>query len=304
MIINHSPVMLEEVIDMLIINKEGIYIDCTVGFGGHSSEILNSINKKGFLIGTDLDPYALNKAKEKLLKMKKNNFSLYNASYKEIPDILSKLGIKKVDGFLFDLGISSYQVDSEHRGFSYLNEGPLDMRFNPNDNQTAKDFLNDISEFELAKLIKVYAEIGKSKKIAKEIISNNNKMHTTIDLKNTINNATGTSSNKILSRVFQAIRIGVNDEISNFKETLKTIPFLLKKGGRIVIISFHSIEDRIVKNFFKNSTIIDEYNYYKKDLIKIDTNLKIITKKPLTASNEEIIKNRRARSAKLRVAEL
>jgi len=296
--------MLDEVIDKLIINKEGIYIDCTVGFGGHSIEILNNISKKGFLIGTDLDPYALNKAKEKLLKMKKNNFSLYNASYKEIPDILSKLGIKKVDGFLFDLGISSYQVDSEHRGFSYLNEGPLDMRFNPNDNQTAKDFLNDISEFELAKLIKVYAEIGKSKKIAKEIISNNNKMHTTIDLKNTINNATGTSSNKILSRVFQAIRIGVNDEISNFKETLKTIPFLLKKGGRIVIISFHSIEDRIVKNFFKNSTIIDEYNYYKKDLIKIDTNLKIITKKPLTASNEEIIKNRRARSAKLRVAEL
>ena len=304
--INHSPVMLNEVIDMLITDKDGIYIDCTVGFGGHSESILKNITKNGFLIGTDLDPYALNKAKEKLSKVKNKKFSLYNASYKEIPDILSKLGIKKVNGFLFDLGISSYQVDSEHRGFSYLKEGPLDMRFNQNIKESAKDFLKNISEIKLASLIKTYAEISKSKKIAREIIRkiNEDKMHTTIDLRNAIIEASGTGNNKILSRIFQAIRIGVNNEIYNFKKTLEITPALLKKGGRLAIISFHSIEDRIVKHFFKRSIIIDEFNYYKTDLKKIETNFKVITKKPLTACSEETASNKRARSAKLRVAEL
>ena len=207
--INHYPVMLDEVIDMLIKDDDGIYIDCTVGFGGHSESILKKINKNGFLIGTDLDPYALNKAKEKLLKVENKNFALYNTSYKDIPEILLKLGIKKVNGFLFDLGISSYQVDSEHRGFSYLKEGPLDMRFNQNTYQSAEKYFDTITEIELAKLIKIYAEIGKSRKIAKEILQKRDKgkMHTTIDLKNAIINATGTSSKQVLSRVFQAIRI-------------------------------------------------------------------------------------------------
>ncbi len=303
--INHYPVMLDEVIDMLIKNDDGIYIDCTVGFGGHSESILKKISKNGFLIGTDLDPYALNKAKEKLLKVGNKNFALYNTSYKEIPEILLKLGIKKVNGFLFDLGISSYQINSEHRGFSYLKDGPLDMRFNQNIDQTAKEYFDKITETKLAELIKTYAEIGKSRKIAKKILQRKNEgqMHTTIDLKNAIIDATGTARKNVLSRVFQSIRIGVNNEILNFKKTLKIAPSLLKKNGRIAVISFHSIEDRIVKHFFKNSIIIDEFNYHNSDLKKINTNLKEITKKPILPSSEEITINKRSRSAKLRVAE-
>ena len=298
--------MLEEVVSTLINDKDGIYIDCTVGFGGHSKGILENISNKGFLIGTDLDSYALNKAKEKIKRVKNKRFALYNASYKDIPDILNRLGIKKVNGFLFDLGISSYQIDSEHRGFSYSKEGPLNMRFNEYDKQTAKEYLEKITEFELANIIRIYAEIGNSKKIAREIVKrrNDNKMHTTLDLKKAISKALNNNSNKILSRVFQAIRIGVNDEIQSFKNILKVAPEFLKNGGRIAVISFHSIEDRIVKHFFKNSVIIDEADYYKKDLIKSNAKLKIITKKPITASKKEILLNKRSRSAKLRIAEL
>ena len=304
--LNHYPVMLEEVISTLINDKDGIYIDCTVGFGGHSKGILENISNKGFLIGTDLDSYALNKAKEKIKRVKNKHFALYNASYKDIPDILNKLGIKKVNGFLFDLGISSYQIDSEHRGFAYSKEGPLNMRFNEYDKQTAKEYLKDITELELANIIQTYAEIGHSKKIAREILKrrNDNKMHTTLDLKKAISQALNNNSNKVLSRVFQAIRIGVNDEIQSFKNILKIAPDFLKDGGRIAVISFHSIEDRIVKHFFKNSVIIDESDYYKKNLIKSKTKLKIITKKPITPSKKEISINKRSRSAKLRIAEL
>tara|TARA_B110000116_G_scaffold239924_1_gene227670 strand:- start:714 stop:1631 length:918 start_codon:yes stop_codon:yes gene_type:complete len=304
--LDHCPVMLEEVINTLINDKDGIYIDCTVGFGGHSESILKNINTKGFLIGTDLDSYALDKAREKLKSVKNKQFTLYNSSYKDIPDILEKLGIKKVNGFLFDLGISSYQVDSEHRGFSYSKNGPLDMRFNQNAKQTAKEFLSSITEIELANLIRIYAEVGHSKKIAREIIKKRNmdKMHTTLDLKNAISSAVNNNSNKILSCVFQAIRIGVNDEINSFKNALQIAPSFLKKGGRLAVISFHSIEDRIVKHFFKNSVIVDESDYYKKNLTKINTELKIITKKPIVPSRKEISRNKRARSAKLRVAEL
>ena len=304
--LDHCPVMLEEVISTLINDKDGIYIDCTVGFGGHSESILKNINSKGFLIGTDLDSYALDKAREKLKSVKNKQFTLYNSSYKDIPDILEKLGIKKVNGFLFDLGISSYQVDSEHRGFSYSKNGPLDMRFNQNAKQTAKEFLSSITEIELANLIRIYAEVGHSKKIAREIIKKRNmdKMHTTLDLKNAISSAVNNNSNKILSCVFQAIRIGVNDEINSFKNALQIAPSFLKKGGRLAVISFHSIEDRIVKHFFKNSVIVDESDYYKKNLTKINTELKIITKKPIVPSRKEISRNKRARSAKLRVAEL
>ena len=303
---NHFPVLLNEVIKGLVTNTSGIYIDCTLGFGGHSGAILNKLDKKGFLIGLDLDSHALDEAKEKLHDINNKRFSLHHSSYKEFPKILSDLSIEKVDGFLFDLGISSYQIDSEHRGFSYSKEGPLNMRFNEYDKQTAKEYLEKITEFELANIIRIYAEIGNSKKIAREIVKrrNDNKMHTTLDLKKAISKALNNNSNKILSRVFQAIRIGVNDEIQSFKNILKVAPEFLKNGGRIAVISFHSIEDRIVKHFFKNSVIIDEADYYKKDLIKSNAKLKIITKKPIIATKKEILLNKRSRSAKLRIAEL
>ena len=302
----HFPVLLNEVIKSFALKKDGIYIDCTLGFAGHSSEILKKITKKGFLIGLDLDPYALNKAKEKLQKEKNKNFSLHHSSYKEFPKILSELGIEKVDGFLFDLGISSHQIDSEHRGFSYMKSNDLDMRFNSNSSLTAKDFLKSVSEQELIELIQIYAELGNAKKIAKKIIQmrDNNKMNTTIDLKNAIFQALDGCSNKIISRVFQAIRIAVNDEINTLKKTLEIVPRYLKKGGRVAIISFHSIEDRIAKHFLKNNLIMNEKNYYEPKSLGENFKFNLITKKPLIPTDKEIKINSRSRSAKLRVAEL
>ena len=300
----HIPVMKSETLDLLINKKDGIYVDCTIGFGGHSKEILNRINNKGILIGMDLDPYALSKANEKLSDSSEKKFSLHNISYKEFPTILSEMKIKKVDGFLIDLGISSYQVDSAHRGFSFTNNGPLDMRFNQSSGYTAKKFLNKISEKKLADIIKYYGDQSKSKKIAKAILEkiNSNKINTTFDLKNCIQSITKSNDLKIVSKVFQSIRIALNDEFENLKSVLKKMPKFLNKGGRIAIISFHSIEDRIVKHYFKNNTLINVEDYFDRKKINQE-NLKVLTKKPVTPSNNEVNINPRSRSAKLRVAE-
>ena len=300
----HIPVMKSETLDLLINKKDGIYIDCTIGFGGHSKEILNRINNKGILIGMDLDPYALSKANEKLSDSSEKKFSLHNISYKEFPTILSEMKIKKVDGFLIDLGISSYQVDSAHRGFSFTNNGPLDMRFNQSSGYTAKKFLNKISDKKLADIIKYYGDQSKSKKIAKAIIEkiNSNKIDSTFDLKNCIQSVTKSNDLKIVSKVFQSIRIALNDEFENLKSILKKMPEFLNKGGRIAIISFHSIEDRIVKHYFKNNTLINVEDYFDRKKINQEK-LKVITKKPITPSNKEVHTNPRSRSAKLRVAE-
>ena len=301
--INHISIMQNEVVDYLIKDLNGIYVDCTIGFAGHSYKILEKLNNKGLLIGIDLDPYALNKAKEKLSGLNKQ-FSLHNIAYKEFPDILSNLKIEKVNGFLFDLGISSYQVDSSHRGFSFSEDGPLDMRFNQNTGISAKELLHKISEKDLKKIIKVYGEEPKAGKIAKQLIEarNSNKLNTTFDLKNNILNATKSNDKKILARVFQAIRIAVNGELDGLKIALKNIAGYLKTGGRIVVISFHSLEDRIVKHFFKDCTIIDDSDYFNREKIS-SKKFNVITKKPIFASSTEIINNSRARSAKLRVAE-
>jgi 16S rRNA (cytosine1402-N4)-methyltransferase len=258
------------------------------------------------LIGLDLDSHALNKAKEKLHRIDNKRFSLHHSSYKEFPKILSELGIEKVDGFLFDLGISSYQIDSEHRGFSYMQSSPLDMRFNSQSGITAKKFLNAVKEKELIKIIQTYAEIGHARKISKMIIlyRNKKKMNTTEDLKKSIYEALDGCSNKIFSRVFQAIRIAVNNEIRTFKRTLEIVPQYLNQGGRVAVISFHSIEDRITKHFFKNSVMIDEENYYKSKKINDKKKFNVLTKKPIIANKDELLVNRRSRSAKLRVAEL
>ena len=303
---NHFPVLLNEVVEMFATNINGTYIDCTLGFGGHSSAILNKINKDGFLIGLDLDSHALNKAKEKLEKIKNKRFSLHHSSYREFPKILSELGIEKVDGFLFDLGISSYQIDSEHRGFSYMRPGPLDMRFNPKKGVTAKELLKSIDEKELVEIIQTYAEIGNAKKISKMIIlyRKQKKMNTTEDLKESIYKALNGCSNKIFSRVFQAIRIAVNNEIINLKKTLEIVPQYLNQGGKIAVISFHSIEDRIVKHFFKNNIIVDEKNYYQSKEVKLHRSFNNLTKKPIVAQKDELRINKRSKSAKLRIVEL
>ena len=304
---NHFPVLLDEVIETLVTDTDGIYVDCTLGFAGHSAAILEKISEHGFLIGLDLDPYALNKAKGKLEKIGNKRFSLHHASYREFPDILSKLGIDKVNGFLFDLGISSYQIDSEHRGFSYMRNSPLDMRFNPTgDNQTAYCFLKNVGEDELSKAFKIYGDISHSKKIAKGIIQrrNCNKMKTTYDLKKAVKDSIGIANNKMFSRIFQTIRICVNKELEVFKETLQIIPDFLNKSGRICIISFHSIEDRIVKHFFKDNastcTCPPKYPICQCNTIPL---LKVLTRKSVSASQLEVADNHRSRSAKLRAAE-
>tara|TARA_B110000263_G_scaffold106990_1_gene93408 strand:+ start:2280 stop:3191 length:912 start_codon:yes stop_codon:yes gene_type:complete len=298
---HHIPIMKDEVIDLLNIKSKGIYMDCTIGFGGHSLNILEKLGSDGKLIGIDLDPYALKKTKEKLKKH--NNISLHNNSYSAFPQILEKMGIENVDGILFDLGISSYQVDSEHRGFSYMKDAPLDMRFNNEnkDQSTAKDIINQINLDDLIYVLKEYTNLKRPTYIAKKIIEYRKikKINTTFDLRNTIKCIINRDSFKILSQIFQAIRIVVNDEIETFKKTLISTLDYLKIDGRIAVISFHSIEDRIIKHFFKNITIYKN-NSYNIEYQNLNKKFKLITKKPIleTATN-----NTRARSAKLRVAE-
>ncbi len=301
--INHTPIMLKEVINMLVGNNDGIYVDCTLGFAGHSYEILKKISNKGLLIGMDLDPYALNKAKEKLSTLEKK-FLLFNMNYKKVSTILSELRIEKVDGFLFDLGISSYQVDSPHRGFSFKKNGPLDMRFNNVKGSTAEELLEKISEKKLEEIIRIYGDEGRSRSIAKGITKyrKRKKIKTTFDLKEAINLTIKKPNNKIYSKVFQSIRIALNDEMENLKESLQKAAKYLKPNGRIAVLSFHSIEDRIVKHFFKDSILINQNDYYSRNNI-LNEKFNLITKKPITASRLEIKNNKRANSAKLRVAE-
>jgi len=295
----HIPILTNEIIDNLIKNNKGIYIDCTVGFGGHIEKISNCVSGK--IIGLDLDPYALNMAKKKLSR--KENIIFYNESFLNFPDILDELNIDKVDGFLFDLGISSYQVDSKHRGFSYRTNGPLDMRFGyGKTNLTAQHILNYYNEKQISKILKEYGEERYYRKITKQIISyrKSKQIKTTFELKEIIFKAIPYQNVKVLSRVFQSIRIAVNNEINIIKETLiKTIDYL-KIGGRIAVISFHSIEDRIIKHFFKDQIIVFD-NYQKKFSNQIKFN--VITKKPILPTKIEILNNNRASSAKLRIAE-
>ena len=210
---SHTPILMKEVTQMLVSDLSGIYVDCTIGLGGHSFNILNILNNKGLVLGLDLDPYALNMADDKLSTLNKK-YSLHNTSYENFPEILSILGIKKVNGFLFDLGISSYQVDSKHRGFSYMKNGKLDMRFNPNKGITAKEFIKNISEKKLVTILRNYGQVKRAKAIAHNIIlqRDEGEMETTYDLKQATTKIS--KSYKTLSQVFQAIRIGVNDEIN------------------------------------------------------------------------------------------
>ena len=303
----HQSVLLKEVVDNIIMNKSGIYIDGTVGFGGHANAILSKLNNKGKLIGIDLDPYALEYTKNSLSKFPKKSYSLYKGNFSEFPKIINQIGIAKVDGLVVDLGISSYQIDSGHRGFSYMNNGPLDMRFDDKNGISAKELLNNISELDLSNTIKMFSEEKKHKKIARNIVkyAHEGKMNTTFDLKESIKEVINPKYlNKTLSRVFQAIRIKINNELNNLKVLLNNSIKHIKKGGRIAIITFHSLEDSIVKNFFKQNSLdcicppifpICNCNTKPK--------LKIINKKVISPSEKELIKNSRSRSAKLRIAE-
>ena len=296
----HIPVLYNEINDLKI-KYDGIYLDCTLGFGGHSLGLLKKLKENGKLIGLDTDPYALKYSSERLSCFGEL-FVPIHSNFKSFAKVLDDLQISKVDGIIFDLGISSYQIDSEHRGFSYRYNSPLDMRMNYHAGDTALKMLRNISNEDLEVILRDYGDIRSYKKIAKSIIEKLilNDLNTTFDLRDAIESVVkAKNTNKILSQVFQAIRIKVNDEIGSLRAALSIAPKYINKSGFIAIITFHSLEDRVVKNFFrKNYRKVSKNKYSPKNTE--NSFFKFITKKPIVPSKEEIQKNPRSRSAKLR----
>jgi len=284
----HVPVLPMEVIFYLNISTDGIYLDGTVGLGGHAALILDHLSPKGHLIGTDRDNEALLLCNKRLSGYP-TPVSLFHNSYHNFNAILDELGIDQVNGFLLDLGLSSLQMDSHVRGFSYSTDSDLDMRFDSSQEIKASGILNHLSENDLANVIFQYGEERRSRAIAKSIVKMR-PLTTVFDLVESIRRSTPPNHrDRTLARVFQAIRIKVNGELEKLENFLSTFRDRLVIGGRVAIISFHSLEDRLVKHSFK-------------DLAKEGV-LSILTKKPVVATNEEMAENRRSRSAKLRVAE-
>ena len=286
--VDHFPVLQKKVISGLKINPNGIYIDGTLGKGGHYELILNKLSKNGLLIGLDRDLGSVQYCKEKFKKKLTPHFLLHD-SYENIPRILKEFKINQVNGILLDLGLSSVQLGSKNRGFTYGIDSDLDMRFDINQKLKASNILNDLSKNDLANIIFKYGEERRSRLIAKNI-EKMRPLKSVFELVEAIRRSTPPNQRKkSLARVFQAIRIKVNDELKKLERFLDFFINYLSFGGRIAIISFHSLEDRIVKHQFKN--------------IAKNKSLFIHTKKPLTASESEIIENRRSKSAKLRIAE-
>lgn len=305
--LKHYSVMKKEIIDSLNIKEDGIYVDATLGYAGMSKEILKRL-KNGLLIGIDQDEEARKYSFNELSKIS-NNFKILDINFVDMKDALEKIGIDKVDGIIFDLGFSSPQIDDEKRGFSFMNDAPLDMRMNLNAKFSAKDVVNGMKEEDLVKYFYLYGEEKLSKVIAKEIVSarKEKEIISTLELVNIIKKATGANyfyKNHPERKIFQAIRIIVNDEINVLEKVLPEAIELLKSGGRMSVISFHSLEDRIVKNIFKEYS---EVNEIVKGLPNIPLEylpkVRIINKKPITASEEELKENSRSHSAKLRIIE-
>jgi len=297
-IVYHVPVLFKETIEMLNIKPTGVYVDCTFGGGGHSWGILQKLNEHGKLIAFDQDADAA----KNLPKDARIIFIPHN--FRHLQRFLRLHKIQKVDGVLADLGVSSRQFDEAERGFSTRFEGPLDMRMDQRQELTAAKILLTYSESQLHKLFEQYGDVTNSKTLAKHIVQHRkNVSFKTIDeFKNLLRPVVKGNPNKYLAQVFQALRIEVNDEMGALKEMLQQLPLVLNTGGRAVIIAFHSIEDRLVKNFFKQGTFEEvQTNPFEQHEIKKE--YKVITKKPITPSDEELKKNPRARSAKLRVAE-
>lgn len=304
----HLSVLLEETIEGLNIKEEGIYVDCTLGGAGHSIEILKRMNNNGRLIGIDQDTNALKAAGEKLKDF--NNVTYVHSNFYSIDNILEELNVEKVDGILMDLGVSSHQLDVPERGFSYMKDAPLDMRMNRESDFSAFDVVNHYDEEELFKIIISYGEEKFARKIARSIVNVRQKknIETTFELVDVIKASIPARLRKEGShpakKTFQAIRIEVNKELEILDKAIRDSINRLKPEGRIAIITFHSLEDRIVKNIFKdeaNSCICPKEfpicNCGK------ESKIKIITRKPIEASEEELNLNSRSKSAKLRIAE-
>ena len=302
---HHEPVLLTETLNFLITNKNGIYFDGTIGFGGHSEAILNILGNNATLIGTDKDKEAFNYTSEKFSGDKRAE--VFNTGFTDIDAIARLNFIEGFDGIFADLGVSSFQLDNKSSGFTYREDAPLDMRMDKTKGKSAADILNSFDEENLANIIFEYGEERRSRVIARKIVEarKQKKISTTFELKEIIqNSAPQKHLNKTLSRVFQSLRIYVNNELEELKLFLDKSIDLINKGGRIVILTYHSLEDRIVKEFFKYESL----SCICPPEMPICTcgkeaSLKIITRKPVISGEEELNRNPRSRSAKLRAAE-
>ncbi len=293
----HSPVMLCESIDGLDLKKDGVYVDVTFGGGGHSREILKRLDG-GKLIAFDQDADAINN------KIEDDRFQLVPQNFRYLKNYLKMYGIEKIDGLLADLGVSSHQFDEGSRGFSIRFEGPLDMRMNQKSELTAEKIINEYDEEELIRIFREYGEVKNARKLVFEIVSARlgGRIRNTQQLVAVVEQCvSGKQKNKYLAQVFQALRIEVNAELDVLKDLLSQSKEVLRPGGRLVIITYHSLEDRLVKNFLRKGNFKGEL---EKDFFgNPQLDFKLINKKPIVSSQEELVQNNRARSAKLRIAE-
>lgn len=302
----HIPVLIDEVLKYLHPVKDGIYVDCTLGGGGHARNILQGLSNKSKLIGFDIDAEAISKARCNLIDYK-DQLVLIQDNFINLRERLNDLNVELIQGFLLDLGVSSYQIDSGYRGFSFQSDNRIDMRM---DKTQSLDGWNVVNKYEIERLTDIFRKYGEeinSRRIAKKIIDVRNikSIDTTRELADVIESAVGKKFLiKTLARIFQAIRIEVNNELQNLQHVLHNVIEILDKGSRIVVISYHSLEDRIVKQCFRNESMNRLHNKNKMlPDIMLKPNLKVLTKKPVRAKEEEVKCNQRARSAKLRAAE-
>jgi 16S rRNA (cytosine1402-N4)-methyltransferase len=304
----HIPVLLNESINFLLNPgiKDPVIVDGTCGGGGYSKKICGLLQGNYELICIDKDVFALDYSKKRL-KMYADKIKFVNKDFCSLREILESFSIRKISGLILDLGLSSYQLNSED-GFSYMKDTPLDMRADKSVKLKAKDVLNEYSNEDLIKIFENYGEIGNSKRLVDSISEyrRRNKIETTYDLVNIVKSEykiNTTSLYDFLSKIFQAIRIEVNNELDNLNIVLSDSISFLASGGRLVVVSYHSLEDRIVKSFIKQNSFKESVSKYKENSEGKGASLKILTRKPILPSHEEVKRNSRSRSAKLRAAE-
>lgn len=295
----HKPVLLQESVEALAIKPDGIYIDVTFGGGGHSAEIARQLTS-GQLYGFDQDADAEKEAE----KLNSSAFTFVKANFRYLKKYLRLYGVKQVDGILADLGVSSYQFDTSERGFSTRFDGPLDMRMDTGGGKTAKDILQNYAEEDLHKLFGIYGEVKNARTLARTIVQKraSQELDTIGQFKEVIGSCMPKGKeNKYLAQVFQALRMEVNDEMKALEEMLLQTAEMLKPGGRLVVISYHSLEDRLVKNFVQKGKFFGEVekDFFGNEIKPFAT----VQRKPITPSATELQENNRSRSAKLRVAE-
>ncbi len=297
----HKPVLYREVLEYLNVGPGGVYIDCTVGGGGHSEGILELSSPDGRLLGIDADPDAVERVGRRLARFGER-VVLVHGNFAKLKEVAEREGFVQVDGVLMDLGISSYHVEAGERGFSFQREGPLDMRFDPSQRLTAEALVNELSQEELAELIWRYGEERKARVIARAIVGSR-PIRTTTELAELISKTVGRRGRiHPATRTFQALRIAVNDELGSLEKALPQAVDLLGPGGRLVVITFHSLEDRIVKRFLRDMSSGCDGDPRCGGVVKVPK-LRLVRRKVVKPSEAEVRANPRSRSAKLRVAE-